>query len=149
MAYLAADAQQSKPWWRWNSVGWLAKVFVHRECCRDDVDDVSHRCTTPEPTRAQVESMRRAVKALARSGHLELEYQLIEVRAHYRVPRAKRVYADDRVVVDAHRRELSCRIPLSVDECEQVQAHQHLRNQESDRRLRESIRLLHAAGFSL
>lgn len=91
----------------WASVRDLAGYWHHAQACGcDDVDDC--RKLTFDVPRAEVESIRRAVKTLELAGQVETSY--------------------DQTWADAGtRRVLYARLPLSVEQAEQVRLAQRLR----------------------
>lgn len=114
----------------WESVVALAAYWHHeRTCCADR--DCRH--LDFDPPRAAVETVRRAAKVLAERGRAEISTRQLEVPVSYRVPRAERIYADDRRRGEGHRLSLRVRSALSVEGQRDDAAAQHLEREESDR----------------
>lgn len=80
---------------RWVSVEWLTKLRAvqHIEGEWERGEAVFR---LPPPSRAQIETVRRAVHRLAELGLVETRHHSVEVGCHYRTPRHERIYADDR-----------------------------------------------------
>lgn len=143
----ARRSQEGDAPYRWQFVFELAADYQHRLTCDGECDGTgSPGCRFGyEMTRSDVESMRRAVKGLAARGVVEVTYRYSQRPARHVVPRASRVYADDRQTVDADRRMLSTRLTLSVEELEKVRAFQRL---EADRLYRLGLDWERAARVS-
>lgn len=111
LAYLGEN-NDGNPWTRWTEADWIARTRLHRATCNDDDD---HRaCSMDEkPSAAEIESIRRAIRTLARAGHLE----------------SRRI--DVGYFGGGMRWKLQARLPVSVDERETEQAHQRLREERT------------------
>lgn len=102
--YLKAVPRERGEYPRWTFVQDLAHRIFH-----PDEDDLAY---TP-PTRAQVESVRRAVKRLQASGAAETARVTTTVRVTRPVRGRLRTYAGDTETVDADRRLLAVRPTLT------------------------------------
>lgn len=103
-----ALATLRRPGCGWVSVEWLEKLRAVQHL--DDPDDRERALwDVPTPIRSQVESLRRAVKTLAREGLVEIDYRLEQTLCRHRIPRAQQVYADDRAEEWDGRLFLRCR----------------------------------------
>jgi hypothetical protein len=119
---------ESGPPFHWAGVLSLTGQIVHGRLC--DVDACEGWCSFGDRvTRADVETVRRAVKRLAAVELVETRHRLVLTQSRHVLPRRERVYADDRRVADAYRRMLEARLPLSVEQREQERVHQLLRAQ--------------------
>src|SRR5260370_16597657 len=117
-------ADSGRPYPDWVSVEWLASLRAHQRlwpACEDSAtpekcNNVRH--SYAKPTRAEIESTRRAVKklVLAQDGVVECARRSAETPVHFRVPRSKRIYSDDRYEAWADRSFLSVRrLPTPPD----------------------------------
>lgn len=108
----------------WHHVTDVAANWRHEGVC--DESDHDSCLVDYKITRSDLETVRRAVKALERVGTIETRYATVTVPVHWPTPYRKRRYADDREQGDGSRRSLQFRRALSVDERRNEAAAQRL-----------------------
>jgi hypothetical protein len=118
------DGWQGRYWHpAYRSVVELAYAWVHSRQCDDDGGH--YGCTwRSELTRADIESVRRAVKALERAGRVEIRRHQVETRV-----------SNSTLGGQGWRWQMQARTRLSVEQSAEEQSAQHLERRERDRAL--------------